>query len=185
MHLQCCIYETEVTMDDHVTEPFQPYEPADEDEGSYDFGFDPEDEPRDRPNILWGRVAILGGGLLLAFLIGRASAPSGVPQAELDQARAERDAATEEVESLRAQIEALQQPAEGPGEEQGGEEQEEEPEVAAETYVVKSGDTLRLIAQDFYGDPELADLIAEANDITDPTSLHVGQELVIPPKPSD
>jgi nucleoid-associated protein YgaU len=51
------------------------------------------------------------------------------------------------------------------------------------TYIVKPGDTLRGIAEKVYGDVTLVDLITQANHITDPTLVHQGTKLIIPPKP--
>ncbi|MFW6115495.1 MAG: LysM peptidoglycan-binding domain-containing protein [Chloroflexota bacterium] len=45
------------------------------------------------------------------------------------------------------------------------------------TYVVQSGDTLFTIAVQF---GTTVDVIADANDITDPETIYVGQELIIP-----
>jgi nucleoid-associated protein YgaU len=45
---------------------------------------------------------------------------------------------------------------------------------------VKPGDTLRDLAVRFYGDVDLAQLIAEANGIDDTSQLRIGQELKIP-----
>jgi len=53
----------------------------------------------------------------------------------------------------------------------------------ARIYKVKSGDTLSGIAQRFYGDGSLFDLIAAANGIADPNSIPVGQTLTIPDLP--
>ncbi len=50
-------------------------------------------------------------------------------------------------------------------------------------YTVQKGDTLRSIANHFYGDPNEWKRIAKANDIKDPTKIHVGQRLEIPPDP--
>ncbi|MGE3961579.1 MAG: LysM peptidoglycan-binding domain-containing protein [Dehalococcoidia bacterium] len=58
------------------------------------------------------------------------------------------------------------------------------PEAQETTYIVQGGDTLFLIADQFAPpgvDPtEFANSIAAANGITDPSSLQVGQELIIP-----
>lgn len=48
------------------------------------------------------------------------------------------------------------------------------------TYVVKKGDTLSAIAQRFYGDASRWRLIAKANDLSDPNTVRVGMELIIP-----
>lgn len=179
-------------MEEHSTKPFQPYESATTDD-AFDYG-DDEPEPR-RPgsDIIWGRVAILGALVLLAFLIGRTTAGGGVSQAEFDQAKATAADASDRVAELEQQIVALQEQVNaedtsGTGT-QGDGSGNEDPNGdggttgQAETYIVESGDTLQTIAEQFYGDVSLDDLIAEANDITDPTALHVGQELTIPPKP--
>ena len=54
---------------------------------------------------------------------------------------------------------------------------------AGEIYVVRPGDTLQGIAAKFYEDPTLDDVIARANGIDDPTLIHAGLELRIPPRP--
>ena len=56
------------------------------------------------------------------------------------------------------------------------------PPAEGTTYVVKSGDTLSGIASQFPGVTYLD--IANANNLEDPYPLQVGQELIIPPPPS-
>ena len=53
---------------------------------------------------------------------------------------------------------------------------------AAQTYVVKAGDTLSKIARQFYGDPSEYPRIFEANrdQLSDPNKIQVGQKLKIP-----
>ncbi len=146
---------------------------TDEPTGTYDWDYD--DEPR-RPKILWGRVVALGAFLIVAFLLGRATAP---------------DSNADEVRSLRAdladardEIDALQQQA---GEEPPPQDDETPLETPSapdvETYVVQPGDNLAKIAQKYYGDPSLDDFLAQANGIDDPTQLRVGTEIQIPEKP--
>ena len=53
----------------------------------------------------------------------------------------------------------------------------------ARTYTVKPGDTLGAIARTMYGNPAKYPLIADANHITDPRRIWVGQVLTIPPLP--
>ncbi len=53
----------------------------------------------------------------------------------------------------------------------------EEPQVAGTTYTIVAGDTLAVIAERF---GTTVDEISQANGITDPTQLVVGQVLVIP-----
>ena len=47
-------------------------------------------------------------------------------------------------------------------------------------YVVKSGDTLSKISKTFYGNPNEYNKIAQANSISDPDKIKVGQEIKIP-----
>lgn len=55
------------------------------------------------------------------------------------------------------------------------------PAVGQQTYVVREGDSLSVIAERF---GVTQDAIQRANDITDPNSLFAGQEIVIPaPEP--
>ena len=55
-------------------------------------------------------------------------------------------------------------------------------QAAAQTYTVKSGDTLRKIAQRFYGDEMKWHAIRDANrdKLPDPDKIQVGMQLVIP-----
>jgi N-acetylmuramoyl-L-alanine amidase len=55
------------------------------------------------------------------------------------------------------------------------------PAPAARTYTVQPGDTLGGIARQLYGNAAKYPLIAEANRITDPRRIWVGQVLTIPP----
>jgi hypothetical protein len=174
----------------------EPYEPSDP---GYDWDYEPEDHGRNLPNILWGRVAVLGAVVLLAFLFGRmTSGGGGVSQERYDAARSELRDARGTITDLEADLEEAQAaPADTDpnadagddtgGGDQGGNEGEDDTGggVAAESevYVVEGGDTLTTIAEDFYKDAGLSDFIAEANDITDPTQLSVGSEIIIPPKP--
>ena len=47
-------------------------------------------------------------------------------------------------------------------------------------YTVKSGDMLSKIAQHFYGDGNLYEPIAEANNLSNPNALKVGEQITIP-----
>lgn len=49
-------------------------------------------------------------------------------------------------------------------------------------YIVKKGDNLSKISKNVYGDRNLYNKIAEANNISDGANLYVGQKLIIPPK---
>lgn len=152
-------------------EPLESYE-----DESYDWDYD--EEPRRGPKIFWGRVLLLGAFLILAFLLGRATAGSGVPQERVDALRAQLAEKDDEIARLEAAQETEPEPE--PTTEPSPADTATIPE--GETYVVAQGDTLRDIAEDFYGDATLDDCIAEANGIDDPEALSVGSELTIPPE---
>ena len=168
-------------MSNHETESFTPYEP----QTSYDWDYGDEPPKGDNggtPNVLWGRLLILGGLMLVVFLIGRWSAPNGVDSEEISALRADYRAAQDEIKELKA---SLTQPAAtvSPTPSITVGEQEDAAEDATfdgETYVVQSGDTMREIAERFCGDATEDDLIADFNGIADPTIISVGQELKIP-----
>lgn len=176
-------------MSDRETESFTPYEP----QTSYDWDYGEEPPAgggdggggRPVPNILWGRLIALGLLALVAFLIGRWSAPNGVGEERLRALRADNAAAEEKIDELEAalQTQTQAQPTETPTPEITVGDQNDEPDDAnfdGETYVVQSGDTMRGIAERFCGDPTEDDLIADFNGIADPTLLSVGTELKIP-----
>lgn len=170
-----------------MTQPLEPYEP----DPSSEYGWDDDPETAEhKPKILWGRVAILGGMVLLAFLLGRSMASDGIPRSQLV-------AAEERIEALETENQALEEElASAPvATEDPSAGAETEPDATgtdetgagagSKTYVVESGDTLTTIAEKFYGDASLDDFLAEVNGITDPTELSVGQELTIPNDPPD
>ena len=165
-----------------MTETFKPYEPENDPAYEYEYDEYPEDDRRG-PNVLWGRIIALSVVLLLAFWLGRTTA-GGVDEAEVDKLRSELRQVEEENADLEDQVAAAQEAAqEDPAatetpDPDATEDTETEPET--ETYTVKSGDTLRGIAQTFCGDPAQDDLIAATNGIDDATSLSVGQELTLP-----
>lgn len=161
-------------MDD--VEPYEPKRP----EESYDWDYE---EERRGPHILWGRVIALIVLVILAFLIGRATAGGGdddsarvqelnqqVNDLEADNQQLEDELAAAQAPEASPTASATQTPAEGDGEAEG------------ETYTVQAGDTLRGIAESEYGDASLDDCIASANGITDPESLRTGDDLTIPPE---
>ena len=157
-----------------MTEQYPPYE------GEETYEWDYDDRPRKGGGVLWGRVVALAVALFLAFLLGRVTAPDeGVPASALE----ERDQRIEELEEENAELEAfLEEPQpEATSSVTPTEEATEEPVEEGQTYVVKNGDTLRGIAQTFCGDASFDDAIAEYNDIPDPTTINVGEELLIPP----
>jgi hypothetical protein len=161
-------------MTDRITEPFNPGEP----EPTYDWDFE-EGTPRGRPKVLWGRVVALSLVLIFAFWLGRASAPDGVNQSEIDRLEAELADANEEIDGLRAELQTQPEPETSPTAESTPDDG-----AAAEgdTYVVERGDTLRGVAERFYDDASLAECIQEANGIDDAGQLSVGMELTVPPE---
>jgi N-acetylmuramoyl-L-alanine amidase len=59
------------------------------------------------------------------------------------------------------------------------------PAPGVRTYVIKAGDTLGAIAREMYGSAAKYTIIAEANNVTDPRRIWVGQVLTIPPLPGE
>lgn len=141
---------------------------------SYDWDY--EEESRGG-RILWGRVLALAAFLVVAFFVGRLTASEGIAEERFDAVRQELAEARTEIDRLES-AQAVPTPALTPT----PTPTDEGTDVEAETYIVGRGDTLRGIAGDFYGDAALDDCIAEANGITEPEQLSVGQELVIPPE---
>ena len=159
---------------DKETTPFQSTEPE-PDDGWY------EDEPGPGGRVLWGRIIALLVALLVAFLVGRATAGGGSSISTAEYAKVKRDLAIARAKASQADqtpVAGQTTPDSSPSPTASATTDEE-----STTYVVKSGDTLRGIAEKFYGDASLVDLIAQANNITDPTLVHQGTELTIPPKP--
>jgi nucleoid-associated protein YgaU len=183
-----------------MTEPLEPYEPSTtygSQEQEYDWDYD-EARSEHRPmNILWGRVAILGAIVLLAFLLGRMTSGSGGADAsqltaanervaELEQQNGvlttESAAKDDQIADLQSQIAALETAGTTTGTDNTAAPSEGD-QITGTKYTVESGDTLQSIAEEFYGDASLDDYLAEINNITDPTALGVGQELIIPDDP--
>jgi nucleoid-associated protein YgaU len=173
----------------------EPYEPSDD--PGYDWDYEPEDHGRNVPNILWGRVAVLGAVLLLAFLFGRMTAGGdGVPQERLTAAQGDLREAQATITTLEGDVQDLEKQlaaaqnntdpgadTESDDDGEGGGEETEDPLAGGEKYIVKSGDTLNQIAEKFYGDASKADFIQTANGIVDPTAISPGDEIVIPVEP--
>ena len=163
-------------MDQYRTQPFEPEPEPPYDEWDYQ---DP------RPKILWGRVAVLGGALLLAFFLGRAMAPDGIQPSTLAAARQNVSDLEQQVAQLQTDLRRTQRELERlensppPPEAQPSPEPSESPTL----YTVKPGDTLTDLAIEFYGDEELVTLIASENGIKSTAKLNVGDTLIIPPKP--
>lgn len=185
-----------------LTEPLEPYQPTSTrdsyEEEYYDWEYADEPAARRRPmKILWGRVAVLGAALLAMFLFGRMTAGGGGDAAPLKEARdrvatleetnaslqSELRSAQAELDQARTELAAAATVPDTTTETTDETAAAGDSEITGEIYVVKSGDTLTTIAERFYGDASLDDYLAEINNITDPTALHVGQELIIPDDP--
>ena len=149
---------------------------------------------RGGPRVLWGRIGTLVLGVGLVFLLGRCSVEPGVPPEELAAAQgriAELETQNRNLEEAQAAqaaggidtspAEGAEPPAEdAPEAEPAG---APSPATAGDVYTVQDQDTLESIAEAVYGDRSLWRMIAEANEGVDATSLRVGQELRLPPKP--
>lgn len=145
--------------------------------------------------VFWGRLVALAFAIGLSFVAGWLVAPRNVDTARLRGLEAEvADARARigDLESAAAETDAPPgtgfgtEARETPGpqaEDDGPVEDETSEEVPVETYVVKPGDTLQGIAQQFYEDPGLDDVIAEANGLENPALIHSGLELRIPERP--
>jgi LysM repeat protein len=144
-------------------------------------------------NVLWGRVIALGVVLLLVFFLGRASA-GGDSSEEVDTLQNQLAAARAEIDQLQAenrqQVEApptpvatatgtpLTSPGATPSPTGTG------AATGERSYTVRSGDTLKGLANRFYGNAAYDKCISQANDISNPSSLRVGADIRIPAKPA-
>jgi len=161
-------------------DPTRPFA-SDEPDPEYDW----DDQPPS-PKLLWGRVIALAAVLILAFLLGRATAPDDSAE-EVDQLRAQLEEAADEIADLREQdtfganptpTETVPEetpteedtPDEGGDGDGGGDEEVRE-------YTVKTGDTYNEIAERFLDDPSLGSCIADANE---GETLIVGETINIP-----
>lgn len=158
-------------------------------------------------NVLWGRVVVLGVVLLLVFLLGRAT---GGDSAELQALQDRVEDQNAEIDALEAENRALASPSPDPEAEAGTEGTEgtggttttATPTVTptatptatstatptagsteAQSYTVRSGDSLGRISTRFYGSAAYARCIQTANQIENASLLQVGDSLTIPPKP--
>lgn len=151
---------------------------VEEAEPSYEWDYH-EDDHAPAPRVLWGRVAALVFVLILAFLLGRASA-GGADEGELKRLRTQVAEQQDQIEDLEDQlaIDELAAPVESPAAE--AQEAETGETESGETYVVKKGDNLALLAERFYDDVTLDECLAAVNGISDPQALRAGQKIVVP-----
>ena len=164
-------------------DPTRPFA-SDEPDPTYDW----DDEPPS-PKLLWGRVIALAAVLILAFLLGRATAPDDSAE-EVDQLQAQLEEAGARISSLEDERDfgatATETP---PGDESptettspddgagGGDGGGGGGEDIVKNYTVKTGDTYNEIADQFFGDPSLGSCIADAND---DETLIVGETINVP-----
>ncbi len=162
------------------TRPFQP--------GDADADLDWEDD-EGSPKLLWGRVLALAGILLLAFLLGRATAPDDASE-DLNELRAQLEEANELIADLEDDV-ADESPApsitttppDEPDDGTNGETKEdppEEPQGKVTEYVVQEDDTFYTIAEDEFGEvnPDIVDCLVAANGGDD--VIAPGDEINIP-----
>jgi len=171
-----------------------------------------EDEPYRGTQILWGRVVVLLLALALAFWLGTTFGGDAAARNQLADQRAEITKLESQIASLEAEVAAVDaggtQPEEdsrpaseatdegddgGDADSGGGEGERESADAESEAveeadsdgneYVIQSGDSLASIAQEVYGDPTLWREIAQANDLSEPYALTVGDTLDIPEQP--
>ncbi|MFN2591808.1 MAG: LysM peptidoglycan-binding domain-containing protein [Candidatus Dormibacteria bacterium] len=163
------------------------------------------------PRVLWGRVAALGGGLILFFLIGHWTGGGGGSSQQVTTLQRQVDQDRTTIQQLQQSLAAVSQApstsptaatSPGAGSTPGGAtnpgaatnpDTSSTPTPAAtapatssngQTYRVKVGDTVGGIAARFYGrtNHDLVALIEQANGMVD-TNIHPGQTLTIPPAP--
>lgn len=131
--------------------------------------------------VLWGRVLIIGGVLVLAFIVGiliGGSGGDGVSRDAYNDAISQRDKAEQEREQLKQDLQLARSTTPASTEPAAGSESSE-----SQTYTVKDGDTWSSISKKFYGDSSMASEIQDANNMTKDTKLKTGMTLEIPPKP--
>ncbi|MGH7425980.1 MAG: LysM peptidoglycan-binding domain-containing protein [Candidatus Methylomirabilales bacterium] len=146
--------------------------------------------------MFWGRLIVLGGLLLTAFVLGRASVRDAVPEArssrselaairrQLAEARAQVGEARAEIERLRTAATASPNPSPSPSPTPQASPTLVLPTPEARTYSVAKDDSFWKIAKKVYGDATLAGFLAKANNLDEKATLQVGQKILIPPKPS-
>src|SRR2546421_1359966 len=149
------------------------------------------------PRVLWGRVAALGGGLILFFLIGHwtGGGDGSSQQVTTLQRQVDQDRTT--IQQLQQSLAAVSQtpspnptvgttPGAAPSPDATPTSTATAPATSGngQTYKVKAGDTLGSIAAKFYGrtNHDLVVLIEQANGMVDAT-IRPGQSLTIPPAP--
>lgn len=160
-----------------------------------DADLDWEDE-EGSPKLLWGRVLALAGVLLLAFLLGRATAPDDA-SAELEEVQAQLANARDQIAELEEQATVVPtSPApsvtttedtttddtttDDTATDEPTTDETDEPEGRIKSYTVQDGDTYTTIAEDEFGDvnPNIVSCLIEANGGDE--VLSVGDEINVP-----
>ena len=138
--------------------------------------------------VLWGRVATAVVVVLMAFGLGRCTAP-GVPRSEVTALEAQVDDLQSANDRLQQQVASDDEPTTTePGTTATASPTgDPDPSTAPAEgtpggiHTVAPGDTLHAIAIEVYGDREKAQLIADANNLEPGATLQVGQVLQLPP----
>jgi nucleoid-associated protein YgaU len=152
------------------------------------------EQPARRLRVLWGRWVALAFMIAMSFFAGWFAAPANVDAARLHALEADLAEASARIEDLESAGLPAPKPTPSPsreddprggdfGDQPGAEKATGEQEAPFETYVVRRGDTLQGIADRFYEDPALDDVIAKANSLEDPALIHAGLKLEIPERP--
>ena len=166
-------------------DPTRPFQPSDA-----DADLDWEDD-EGSPKLLWGRVLALAGILLLAFLLGRATAPDDASE-DVNELRAQLEEANELIADLEEDVAPIDSPAtvtttptdetDGGTDGDGGDGNDAPPTPEGEVkeYTVQEGDTFYTIAEDEFGEvnPDIVDCLVDANDGDD--VIAPGDEVNIP-----
>lgn len=159
--------------------------------------YDREDPFPRGPRVLWGRVAALSGGLILAFLIGHMTGGGGSATntslqnevnsdrttiAQLQQSLAAASAGATTTPSPTASLGGFVVPTSTVSPTPTSTASSTPASGASVTYTVKVGDTIGSIASHFYGRTSHAAVVAieQANNLADAT-IRVGMKLTIPP----
>jgi nucleoid-associated protein YgaU len=165
-------------------DPTRPFA-SDEPDPAYDW----DDEPPS-PKLLWGRVIALAAVLILAFLLGRATAPDDSAE-EVEQLQGQLEEAADRIAELEDELEfgatptaPETTPPETPTDEEspdagggGGDGGGGGGDEVVKEYTVQTGDTYNEIAEQFFNDPSLGSCIAEANE---DETLIVGETINVP-----
>ena len=151
-----------------------------------DYEYDDYEPYEPEGRVLWGRLGVYAGSLVLAFVLGACIFGGGVSQSEYEQSQALVQELSSQNTTLEQEIALLERegrPTVDEDENGNGEDGEDGPADDADDvqiHEVADGDSLSSIAQQYYDDSTLWEPIAEENDL-ETGNLTIGEELVIPP----